>query len=129
MTELRQAAQQALKELRFYIGCYGKSKSASEAVDDLEAALAKSEQDWSLLEATQQSLREHMAEIHRLRAALAQPDPIYLASDGTFYPIPRQRKPLTGEEIQNLSQQHRFDSRMEKFVRIIEAAHGIKEQP
>jgi hypothetical protein len=35
-----------------------------------------------------------------LRAALAQPDqrisddPIYIASDGGFYPIPRQRKPL-----------------------------------
>jgi hypothetical protein len=29
--------------------------------------------DWSLLEATQESLREHMAEIQRLRAALAQP--------------------------------------------------------
>jgi hypothetical protein len=38
---------------------------------------------------------------------------------------PPQRKPLTEEEIQELSQQHKFDSRMEKFVRIIERAHGI----
>lgn len=38
-----------------------------------QAALAQQdERDWSLLEATQESLREHMAEIHRLRAALAQ---------------------------------------------------------
>ena len=25
-------------------------------------------------------------------------DPIYIASDGGFYPMPRQRKPLEGEE-------------------------------
>ena len=43
--------------------------------------------------------------------------PLYLA--------PPQRKPLTDEEIQELSQQHKFYSRMEKFVRIIERAHGI----
>ncbi|CAB4141090.1 hypothetical protein UFOVP412_1, partial [uncultured Caudovirales phage] len=30
-------------------------------------------QDWDLLKATQESLREHMAEIQRLRAALAEP--------------------------------------------------------
>ena len=39
----------------------------------LRAALEQQdERDWSLLEATQESLREHMAEIHRLRTALAQ---------------------------------------------------------
>jgi hypothetical protein len=43
------------------------------AMAALRAALAESERDWSLLEATQESLREHMAEIQRLRAALAQP--------------------------------------------------------
>ena len=31
-------------------------------------------QDWDLLKATQESLREHMAEIQRLRAALAEPE-------------------------------------------------------
>ena len=36
-----------------------------------------------------------------------------------------QRQPLTDEQIRELSQQHKFDSRMEKFVRIIERAHGI----
>ena len=30
------------------------------------------EQDWSMLEATQASLREHMAEVNRLRAALKE---------------------------------------------------------
>ena len=40
-----------------------------------------------------------------LRDALSQPErqhisdaPIYLASDGGFYPMPRQRRPLEGEE-------------------------------
>jgi hypothetical protein len=45
-----------------------------------------------------------------------------------LYTAPPQRKPLTEEEIQELSQQHKFDSRMEKFVRIIEQAHGIGGQ-
>lgn len=42
-----------------------------------------------------------------------------------LYTAPPQRKPLTDEEIQELSQHHKFDSRMVKFVRIIERAHGI----
>jgi hypothetical protein len=37
-----------------------------------------------------------------------------------------QRQPLTDEEIQGLSQQHKFAERMEKFVRIVERAHGIE---
>lgn len=44
-----------------------------------------------------------------------------------LYTAPPQRKPLTDAEIQELSQQHKFDSRMEKFVRVIERAHGIGE--
>ena len=42
------------------------------AIAALKAALAQQEQDWSMLQATQESLREHMSEINRLRAALAQ---------------------------------------------------------
>jgi hypothetical protein len=42
------------------------------AITALRAALEQQEIDWSLLEATQSSLRDHMAEIRRLRAALAQ---------------------------------------------------------
>ena len=45
-----------------------------------------------------------------------------------LYTAPPQRKPLTEEEIQELSQQHKFYSLMEKFVRIIEQAHGIGVQ-
>ncbi len=43
-----------------------------EAITALRAALEQQEIDWSLLEATQSSLREHMAEIRRLRALLEQ---------------------------------------------------------
>lgn len=38
---------------------------------------------------------------------------------------PPQRKPLTEEEIAALSEQHIFASRLTKFVRAIERAHGI----
>ncbi len=43
-----------------------------ESINALRTALEQEEIDWSLLEATQSSLREHMAEIRRLRAALEQ---------------------------------------------------------
>lgn len=42
------------------------------AIEQLRAALAEPDADWSLLKATQESLREHMAEIQRLRTALAE---------------------------------------------------------
>jgi hypothetical protein len=41
--------------------------------------------DWSLLEATQESLREHMAEIKRLKAA--QPVPVKTYHDGKPWPV------------------------------------------
>jgi hypothetical protein len=41
--------------------------------------------DWSLLEATQESLREHMAEITRLKAA--QPAPVKTYHDGKPWPV------------------------------------------
>jgi hypothetical protein len=37
------------------------------AMEALRAAIEQAERDWSLLEATQESLREHMAEIKRLK--------------------------------------------------------------
>jgi len=45
-----------------------------EAVEALEEALVKQDQDWSLLEATQQSLREHMAMLKELQAKQERPD-------------------------------------------------------
>jgi hypothetical protein len=52
-------------------------------------------QDWSELEALRESLREHMAEIHRLRAALAEGAMQRL----TDVQQEMERKPLTDEEI------------------------------
>jgi hypothetical protein len=73
--------------------------------------------DWSLLEATQESLREHMAEIKRLKAA--QP-----------------AVPLTDEQIRKASldagmQEHYMDFHpgFIRFTRAIEKAHGITAAP
>jgi hypothetical protein len=50
------------------------------------AAAVQEGRDWSLLEATQESLREHMAEIKRLKAAqLAMPDAIIEAGESPDY--------------------------------------------
>jgi hypothetical protein len=54
--------------------------------------------DWSLLEATQESLREHMAEIKRLKAA--QPAPVKTYHDGKPWPVaPKPWVGLTDEEM------------------------------
>jgi hypothetical protein len=70
--------------------------------------------DWSLLEATQESLREHMAEIKRLKAA--QP-----------------AVPLTPEQIIDIRRKttaktHGEWADTKTFARAIEAAHGITEK-
>jgi hypothetical protein len=50
------------------------------------AAAVQEGRDWSLLEATQESLREHIAEIKRLKAAqLAMPDAIIEAGESPDY--------------------------------------------
>jgi DNA-binding Lrp family transcriptional regulator len=47
-----------------------------------DAAMAQGQgRDWSLLEATQESLREHMAEIKRLKALLEQPEPVPMTDE------------------------------------------------
>jgi hypothetical protein len=54
--------------------------------------------DWSLLEATQESLREHMAEIKRLKAAL--PVPVKTYHDGKPWPVaPKPWVGLTADEM------------------------------
>lgn len=111
MTTLREAAALALEALESHLahhehGCV----YLDPAVLALRAALANDiNQDWSLLEATQEALREHMAEIHRLRAALAEPtsqesrqvEPMHPEIrklwEGYFdkcFTAPPQRKPL-----------------------------------
>ena len=71
MTTLRQAAQQALEALE-PMQNNRDDTAIQRTITALRAALAQQEQDWSMLQATQESLREHMSEINRLRAALAQ---------------------------------------------------------
>lgn len=92
MTTLRTAAQQALVALEtLQGGCTDHDDGTVEAItvwcpeiiDALRAALADGDNlsptepfspDWDRIEPLQENLREHMAEIHRLRAALAEPD-------------------------------------------------------
>jgi hypothetical protein len=56
-----------------------------EALEEAQPAPVQEGRDWSLLEATQESLREHMAEIKRLKAA--QPVPVKTYSDGKPWPV------------------------------------------
>jgi hypothetical protein len=57
--------------------------------------------DWSLLAATQESLREHMAEIKRLKAA--QPAPVKTYSGGKPWPVaPKPWVGLSEDEINKL---------------------------
>jgi len=51
-----------------------------EVIEALRSRLANEfNPDWNQVEALQESLREHMAEIQRLRTALAQPEPVIQA--------------------------------------------------
>ena len=75
----------------------GGSAQPKQAITAIKEALAQPAQepygyDWSMLEAAQESLREHMARIHELEAALAQPAP------------PREWVGLTEEETSGFTQ-------------------------
>lgn len=65
------------------------------------------------------------------RAALAQPEPIWVQGKPTRYvardPIPPQRKPLTEDEISEIAMSCSFVSESDTyFARAIEKAHGIE---
>jgi hypothetical protein len=60
------------------------AENARELGLDYEPAVQEG-RDWSLLEATQESLREHMAEIKRLKAP--QPVPVKTYSGGKPWPV------------------------------------------
>jgi hypothetical protein len=71
--------------------------------------------DWSLLEATQESLREHMAEIKRMKAA--QPVPVKTYHDGKPWPVaPKPWVGLTDEEAQWIYDNGRTPSGMMEMV-------------
>lgn len=72
MSDLLTAAKEALEVLEAgHSTVYGTSQAAR-AITALRQAIGQEGRDWSLLEAAQESLREHMAEIKRLRELLEQ---------------------------------------------------------
>jgi hypothetical protein len=71
--EREDALRAELTRLKASIALDKKAENARELGLDYEPAVQEG-RDWSLLEATQESLREHMAEIRRLKAA--QPAPV-----------------------------------------------------
>jgi hypothetical protein len=81
--------------------------------------------DWSELEALRESLREHIAEIHRLRAALAEGAMQRL----TDVQQEMERKPLTDEELdrvwRSVDYKISYDNFRLAIARAIERAHGI----
>lgn len=76
MSDLRKAAEMALKSLEQYQIKRQDFDRFADEIATLHAALAQPEPfqpDWDRVKALEESLREHMAEIHCLKA-LAQPE-------------------------------------------------------
>jgi len=128
MTNLRQAAQQALEALEMMRGKYGEYAClecdyADSSITVLRAALAEPEQDpvgWQWL---------NTCNYRKKLPANAIPEhwrPLYTA------PIPRT--PLTDEEMRECAQAVNAEPLAEgwpeliKFARAIERVHGIGEQ-
>jgi hypothetical protein len=82
--EREDALRAELTQLKASIALDKMADNARELGLDYEPAVQEG-RDWSLLEATQESLREHMAEIKRLKAA--QPAPVKTYSGGKPWPV------------------------------------------
>jgi len=119
------------------------------AITALRDALAQPEPfnpDWDRVEALEESLREHMAEIQRLKA-LAGPNESFCDLHCTWHnhhpdcalaqpdqPSPPQRKPLTDAQIAKILDCERMKWATSPptyefslaFARAIEKAHGIE---
>ena len=84
----RELLQMALDALEDVADDAEESHKTVSAIKALRARLANEfNPDWNQVEALQESLREHMAEIQRLRARLAQPEqePVaWIAPDGSI---------------------------------------------
>jgi hypothetical protein len=100
VTRLRKAIT-ALQSIISQDALDKKAENAHELGLDYEPAVQEG-RDWSLLEATQESLREHMAEIKRLKAA--QPAPVQhdecVVCGDKVRVIPRPWVGLTDEEVE-----------------------------
>jgi hypothetical protein len=96
--EREDALRAELTRLKASIALDKKAENARELGLDYEPAVQEG-RDWSLLEATQESLREHMAEIKRLKAA--QPAPVKTYHDGKPWPVaPKPWVGLTETEVE-----------------------------
>ena len=150
--EIMQQALEALHEIEWSNDTQWQADRAATVIPSLCAALENEfNPDWDQVEALQESLREHMAEIQRLRATLAEPVSwMDIAEDGTrlslrqwsdgnseevpLYTSLPQRKPLTEEEIEVIRVKEEFDQwgikegAFKYCARSIERAHGIGEQ-
>jgi|GEM_PF-4699873 len=70
--ELLQQALNVIKKSRSGYGDNYHTEEERTVIEALEAELAKPEQDWDLLKATQESLRKHMLKIKELETELAK---------------------------------------------------------
>jgi hypothetical protein len=90
---MERVIDKAIEAQKEKIGCVNHDCDKCKAVQE--------GRDWSLLAATQESLREHMAEIKRLKAA--QPAPVKTYHDGKPWPVaPKPWVNLTDEEMEDL---------------------------
>ena len=123
MSDLREAAQQALEALEWHLdwGTWGAD------LDGCAAALRAALEQKAEPVPAGYLVSPHGEFKPNFNLRFTFP-PESLDWSIPLYTAPPQRKPLTDAEIQELSQQHKFDSRMEKFVRVIERAHGIGEE-
>jgi hypothetical protein len=111
--EREDALRAELKQLKASIALDKKAENARELGLDYEPAQQEG-RDWSLLEATQESLREHMAEIKRLKA---QPVPVKTYHDGKPWPVtPKPWVGLTDEEAQWIYDNGRTPAGMMEMV-------------
>jgi hypothetical protein len=129
VSDLRKTAKQALEALELEATSPPLETTAA-AMEAIRAALAQPEPfnpDWDRVTALEESLREHMAEIHRLKA-LAQPAKLVVGSDDlpTLTKWTPQRKPLTDEQIAEICMDCSLVTPSDiYFARAIEKAHGI----
>jgi hypothetical protein len=112
--EREDALRAELTRLKASIALDKMADNARELGLDYEPAVQEG-RDWSLLEATQESLREHMAEIKRLKAA--QTAPVKTYHDGKPWPVaPKPWVGLTDEEAQWIYDNGRTPSGMMEMV-------------
>jgi hypothetical protein len=92
-----------------------------------DAAIARGQgRDWLLLEATQESLREHMAEIKRLKALLEQPEPVPMTDEQANLFINGRGEEGDDDYVELTGDGFGLtDEDLVKLIRRVEKHHGI----